>query len=79
MIMLNYFIFLIREFEVVKISAKEIFKINGINIHLVPVSCKDFESKVNRPKFSALSVSKIENKYKLTIPSWVDSLENNFK
>ena len=58
--------------------AKEIFKINGINIHLVPVSCKDFESKVNRPKFSALSVSKIENKYKLTIPSWVDSLENNF-
>ena len=58
--------------------AKEIFKINGINIHLVPVSYKDFETKVNRPKFSALSVSKIENKYKLTIPSWVDSLENNF-
>ena len=58
--------------------AKTIFRTNNINTFLVPIISDNYPSKVNRPKFSVLSTSKIENKYKFVIPSWEDTL-NNFK
>lgn len=60
--------------------AKTIFKINNINTSsLVPIHSDNYSSNVIRPNFSALSTSKIENKYKFDIPYWVDALEENFK
>tara|TARA_Y100001954_G_scaffold57551_1_gene62091 strand:+ start:3347 stop:4210 length:864 start_codon:yes stop_codon:yes gene_type:complete len=59
--------------------AKTIFKINNINTILVPVFGNDYHGKINRPNFSVLSTSKIEKKFKFYIPSWTDSLKNNFE
>ena len=59
--------------------AKKIFEMNNIDTFLVPVDSDNFIKKVKRPKFSALSTSKIENKYKFVIPSWTDALRENFE
>ena len=58
--------------------AKEIFKQKKINTILVPISSDDYESEVNRPNFSVLSSEKIQTKYKIAIPSWIDALKENF-
>lgn len=59
--------------------AKAIFKINKIKTNIVPVCYNEYSSEVNRPNFSVLSTSKIENKYKFVIPYWIDALKDNFK
>lgn len=59
--------------------AKTTFEINNIETILVPVIYNDFQSEANRPNFSVLSTTKIENKYKFVIPCWVDALKDNFK
>ena len=59
--------------------AKKTFEINNIETILVPVIYNDFQSEANRPNFSVLSTTKIENKYKFVIPCWVDALKDNFK
>jgi dTDP-4-dehydrorhamnose reductase len=59
--------------------AKEIFKINNISTILIPVSSDDYKSKANRPNFSVLLAEKIQNKYKFVIPSWTDTLKDNFE
>ena len=59
--------------------AKEIFKINNISTTLIPVSSDDYKSKANRPNFSVLLAEKIQNKYKFAIPSWMDTLKDNFE
>ncbi len=58
--------------------AKEIFKINKIDINLASNDSKNFSKKLNRPKYSVLSTSTIKNKFNLEIPTWIDSLNNNF-
>ena len=58
--------------------AKEIFKLKKINTILVPISSDDYSSEVNRPSFSVLSSKKIQTKYKIAIPSWIDALKDNF-
>ena len=58
--------------------AKTIFKINNIKTLLIPVHGDNYKSTVNRPNYSVLSTSKIENKYKFDIPYWADALEENF-
>ena len=59
--------------------AKMIFEVNKINTSLYPVYSCNYPGKANRPKFSVLSTSKIENKYKLDIPNWIDALKDTFK
>jgi len=59
--------------------AKEIFKINNIDIILIPVSGDDYPTKAKRPSFSVLLAKKIQNKYKFAIPSWMDALKDNFE
>ena len=58
---------------------KEIFKINNIDIILIPVSGDDYPTKAKRPSFSVLLAKKIQNKYKFAIPSWMDALKDNFE
>tara|TARA_Y100001954_G_C15808897_1_gene604109 strand:+ start:1044 stop:1913 length:870 start_codon:yes stop_codon:yes gene_type:complete len=58
--------------------AKKTFKINNIKTLLIPVHSDNYKSTVNRPNYSVLSTSKIENKYKFDIPYWVDALKENF-
>ncbi len=59
--------------------AKIIFKTNNIDISVVSVNYSNYPSKINRPKFSVLSTSKIETKYGLNIQSWTDALKNHFE
>jgi dTDP-4-dehydrorhamnose reductase len=59
--------------------AKEIFKLNNIRTILIPVSSDDYKSKANRPNFSVLLAEKIQNRYKFAIPSWMDTLKDNFE
>lgn len=55
--------------------AKEIFKINNINIKVNPVTSEEFPSKVKRPKYSVLDKEKIITTYKIDVPDWRDSLK----
>lgn len=55
--------------------ANEIFRIKKIQINTIPVLSKEFETKVNRPKYSLLDSSKIKKVFDLTIPHWKESLK----
>lgn len=57
----------------------KIFKINDIDTKLIPVSSNKYPTRAKRPNFSVLSSDKIKNKYKFAIPSWMDSLKDNFE
>jgi dTDP-4-dehydrorhamnose reductase len=59
--------------------AKEILKIIEMDTVLIPVSSDNFKTNANRPNFSVLSSDKIKNKYKFAIPSWKNTLKDNFK
>ncbi len=50
---------------------KEITKSNGI---LIPVTTSEFPSKAERPKFSALDKTKIQEKYHIQLKNWKESL-----
>jgi dTDP-4-dehydrorhamnose reductase len=54
--------------------AKEIFRINAINITLNPIPTEAYPTPAKRPKYSVLDKSKIKNTFKIEIKSWQESL-----
>lgn len=54
--------------------AKEIFRLKGINILIVPKTSNEFLSIAQRPKYSVLDKSKIKTTFKMDIPDWKNSL-----
>lgn len=59
--------------------AKEIFKLAGVNISVVPISAKEFPSIVKRPPYSVLENSKLKSLGIDIMPDWKESLEHYFK
>ena len=62
--------------------AKEFVKLNKFDNEIIPVPMASFNSKVQRPLFTAMSNKKISNELNITIPEWKNSLkkmlESNF-
>ena len=54
--------------------AKEIFRINKVEIDLKPIPTEAFPTPAKRPKYSVLNKSKIKNTFGLQIKSWQESL-----
>jgi len=52
--------------------AKQIFKINNINIRLHPISTRDYQTSATRPLYSYLDKSKISKTFGLKIKDWVN-------
>lgn len=59
--------------------AREIKKIEGLDIKINPVSTAEFPLPAERPRFSVLSLDKIKKTYNISIPSWQESLEECIK
>jgi dTDP-4-dehydrorhamnose reductase len=57
--------------------AKEIFRINKINVALHPITTSAYPTPALRPKYSVLDKDKIKKNFNLKIPLWKDSLEKN--
>ena len=55
--------------------ANEIFRIKKIQVNIIPVLSEEFETIVNRPKYSLLDSSKIKMVFDLKIPHWKMSLK----
>ena len=55
--------------------AKEIFKINNIEIDLKPIPTSTFPTPAKRPKYSVLDKTKIKSTFGLEIKNWEDSLK----
>ena len=55
--------------------AQEIVRHTERNCKLIPVSSKDFNSNVKRPKFSLLNTEKIQEVFKFAVPHWKESLK----
>ncbi|MDI6402354.1 dTDP-4-dehydrorhamnose reductase [Balneolaceae bacterium ANBcel3] len=53
--------------------AKEIFKITGKSVHVVPVSSEAYPAKAKRPQWSRLDISGLDA-YGLTVKAWQDEL-----
>lgn len=59
---------------------REIKRLAGIkNCELIPISAKEYGSKVIRPAYSTLNPSKIANIYGVKIPTWEEALERCIK
>lgn len=62
--------------------AKEFVKLNKFDNEIIPVPMASFNSKVQRPLFTAMSNAKISKELNITIPEWKSSLkkllESNF-
>jgi dTDP-4-dehydrorhamnose reductase len=62
--------------------AKEFVQLNKLDNKLIPVPMASFNSKVQRPLFTAMSNAKISKELNITIPEWKISLkkllQNNF-
>ena len=54
--------------------AVEIFTQFGKKIEVKPITTKDYPTAANRPKFSVLDTTKIENNFDCTIKDWQGSL-----
>ncbi|CAM3957606.1 MULTISPECIES: dTDP-4-dehydrorhamnose reductase [Flavobacterium] len=54
--------------------AKEIFKINNIQIDLKPISTLSYPTPAERPKYSVLDKTKIKTIFDIEINDWKDSL-----
>jgi dTDP-4-dehydrorhamnose reductase len=54
--------------------AKVILHVLGINKFIRPVSMDEFQLPARRPKFSAMSNSKLERMLNVNIPSWQDAV-----
>ena len=54
--------------------AKEIFKINKIEIDLKPISTSSFPTPAKRPKYSVLDKTKIKSTFGLVINKWEEAL-----
>jgi dTDP-4-dehydrorhamnose reductase len=57
--------------------AKEIFKVNHININLHPIPTTSFPTPAKRPSYSVLDKSKIKSVFKIQIKPWEQSLITN--
>ena len=55
--------------------AKEIFKINNIEIDLNPIPTSSFPTPAKRPKYSVLDKTKIKSTFGLEIKNWEESLK----
>jgi len=53
---------------------KEIFRVTGLNCKIKPISTNQFESKVKRPKMTAMDINKISNYFKIKLSPWKQSL-----
>mgnify|MGYP003665945386 CR=1 FL=1 len=58
--------------------AKEIFRLRESNVKLNKIETKDYPTKAERPKYSVLDTSKIEEKLNIEIPNWKLSLESAY-
>lgn len=58
--------------------AKAIFDINNIEITLHKIKTEEFPTAAKRPSFSVLDTTKVQEQFKLKIPSWRDSLNELF-
>lgn len=54
--------------------AKEIFRINNVNIDLKAIPSEEFPTPAIRPKYSVLDKSKIKDTFGLQIKTWQESL-----
>ncbi|MDZ7739859.1 MAG: dTDP-4-dehydrorhamnose reductase [Bacteroidales bacterium] len=59
--------------------AREIKRIEGLDIKINPVSTAEFPLPAERPEYSVLSLDKIKKTYNINIPSWQESLEECIK
>lgn len=61
--------------------AKEIFRINNIQIDLKPISTSSYPTSAERPKYSVLDKTKIKTIFDIEISEWKDSLHvvNKYK
>jgi len=59
--------------------ASEIIRISGIRIPVIPVSGNEFPSKVKRPAYSVMDISKISEVLNVNIPDWKVSLDKMLK
>ncbi|WP_308224960.1 dTDP-4-dehydrorhamnose reductase [Flavobacterium sp. J372] len=57
--------------------AKEIFRINKINVTIHPITTSAYPTPALRPKYSVLDKDKIKKIFDLKIPLWKDSLGKN--
>ncbi len=57
--------------------ATEFVKINKFDNEIIPVPMASFNSKVQRPLFTAMSNKKISSELNINIPSWKESLKKN--
>ena len=55
--------------------AKEIFKINNIEIDIKPIPTSSFPTPAKRPKYSVLDKTKIKSTFGLEIKNWEESLK----
>ena len=55
--------------------ATEFVKINNFDNELIPVPMASFNSKVQRPLFTAMSNKKISKELNINIPEWKESLK----
>ena len=58
--------------------AKEIFRLAGLTVNLVPASSKDFPSSVKRPSYSVLDNQNLRMLGKDLMPVWRESLADYF-
>ncbi len=58
--------------------AKEIVQLNNINCVVNPIKTSDYPTAAERPKYSVLSKTKIQEKYKIEILDWRKSLRRYF-
>ncbi|WP_179009469.1 dTDP-4-dehydrorhamnose reductase [Winogradskyella forsetii] len=58
--------------------AEEIFRLSESTIRLNKIKTKDYPTKANRPKYSVLDTSKIEETLGVKISKWNESLESAF-
>jgi dTDP-4-dehydrorhamnose reductase len=55
--------------------AKEIFRINNINITVNPIPTEAFPTPAERPKYSVLDKNKIKTTFNIKIESWQEALQ----
>ena len=55
--------------------AREIKRIKGLDINIIPVETDDYPLPAKRPAYSVMDLEKIKNTYNIEIPYWQDSLE----
>lgn len=59
--------------------AKEIFKIKKIDCKVNPIPTTEYPTPAERPKFSLMDKSKIEQDFNVKLVDWKDSLDNCLK